>query len=141
MDFKNCLDKQKKIKDEFLEIDSIEEKYQKIISHGCSLPIFPDKYNQPENIVKGCQSILYLKTIIQNEKLKFFSGSDALISLGLASLLIYVYQNEPPKSVFKCPPFFLKEIGLLHILSVGRSNGLLSLYKKMQSDILQLINL
>jgi cysteine desulfuration protein SufE len=89
--------------------------------------------------VPGCQSLLYLKIECKEGLLSLQASSDALISAGLAQLLIQVYDGEPTEAVFKCPPLFLKEIGLLEALSPSRANGLKSLYKKLQNESLKFL--
>ncbi|NGX50583.1 MAG: Cysteine desulfuration protein SufE [Chlamydiae bacterium] len=138
MEFSSCLTKQDKLKEQFLSLNSQEKLYEKIISLGRALPPFPKEDEIEENRVKGCQSILYLKMTLNGGKMEIITSSDALISAGLAALLISVYQNEPPEAIFQCPPHFLKEIGILNALSPGRSNGLRSLYLHMQRSALLL---
>ena len=93
-----------------------------------------------DRLVQGCQSQLYLKVTCDNQLLDISTYSDALISSGLAYLISFVYSNEPPEAVFKCPPLFIKEIGLLTLLSPSRSNGLSQLYKKLQQETLKWIS-
>ncbi len=135
----SCLEKQAKIKEQFLALKTLEKRYEKIIALGRSLPPFPQEEKVEENRVKGCQSLLYLKMHLREGKLQIFCASDALISAGLAALLISVYQDEPPEAIFKYPPIFLKEMGILEALSPSRSNGLRSLHQKMQQDAVKLV--
>ena len=134
------VEKQIALKELFLGFSSSDEKYQKIIEMGRALPPLSPTARTPENLVRGCQSILYLETRFQDGLIYFQAGSEALISKGLAALLIHVYSGEPPESLFKHPPLFLQEIGLYQALSPSRSNGLLSLYKKMQQDAIKVLN-
>ena len=83
-----------------------------------------------ENLVAGCQSVLYLECTSRGGALYFNADSDALISKGLAALLVYLYSGEPASSLFTHPPQFLQGLGLQ--LSPARSNGLASLYAKMR---------
>jgi len=108
---------------------SPEQKYEKIIEMGRALPPLPDAARVPENLVQGCQSEMYLETTFRDGRVYFNADSEALISKGLAALLIAVYSGEPPEALINEPPLFLKELGLS--LSPARSNGLASLYRKM----------
>lgn len=130
--FESCLQKQKKIEEEFSLISDSEEKYIKIISYANLSKPYPKTYLKESNLVRGCQSKLYLYSEIISGKIYFFIESDALISKGMASLLVSVYDGEPPESLFKCPPTFLETIGLFSALSMNRSNGLKSLFDSMQ---------
>ena len=126
-------EKQHRLISIFLNL-SLEEKYEKIITMGRALPILPPSARSEKNLVRGCQSLLYLDTELRGDLIYFNADSEALISKGLAALLIEVYSGESPEALFKEPPFFLKEIGLHQALSPARSNGLASLFKKMQEE-------
>ena len=89
--------------------------------------------------VKGCQSTMYLYSQLIDGKVHFQSHTDALISAGLAALLLSVYNDESPHTILACPPRFLEEIGIGGILSPGRSNGLASLFQRMKQDALNFL--
>lgn len=125
-------EKQRNIKEIFYSL-SPEEKYEKIIEMGRALPPLPNSARVPENLVQGCQSVMYLETTFKDGLVFFKADSEALISKGLAALLIEVYSGQRPEALIQEPPVFLKDIGLN--LSPARSNGLASLYKKMISAI------
>jgi cysteine desulfuration protein SufE len=127
------LDKQEEIQKIFQTCPTPEQKYQKVIELGRALPPFDPSQKIEANLVHGCQSQMYLHTLYKEGRLYFNADSEALISKGLAAILITVYQGEAPASIISSPPTFLKEIGLLQALSPGRSNGLLSLYLHMKA--------
>ena len=139
MKLASCQKKQEKLKKQFLALNTMEERYEKIIEMGRMLPSFPKEEKKEENRVQGCQSLLYLKTTLHEENVDILVFSNALISSGLAALLVFVYQNESPIAILKYPPLFLKEIGILEALSPGRSNGLRSLYQKLRKNVVQFI--
>lgn len=134
----SATEKQQAIKEIFESFASPDVKYEKIIEMGKGLPPLPEAARIQENLVQGCQSILYLETTLKDGLIYFNADSDALISKGLAALLIYVYSGETPESLFKEPPLFLKEIGLHQALSPARSNGLASLYQTMKTHAIKL---
>ena len=134
MEFQSCLDKQDALKSAFSSLSTQEEKYHRVIEMGRETVQLPANEHLDEYIVQGCQSLLYLKVECIDHQLVLSTYSDALISSGLASILISIYQNEPPEAVFKCPPTVLKSIGLLSALSPSRANGLKSLFQKLQKD-------
>ncbi|PWU13238.1 MAG: SufE [Chlamydiae bacterium] len=135
--FESCLRKQTLAKKIFKTCVTPEEKYQKIIELGKNLPPYPSMNKTPEHLVKGCQSTMYLLSYFQKTKMYFEVYSEALISAGLAALLLSVYQEEPPEVILKCPPLFLEEIGLYAALSPSRSNGLSHLFLRMKQEALQ----
>ena len=134
MNFETCLYKQSTIKEMFSHCLTAEEKYKKIIELGQTLPSLDPIYHLPENLVEGCQSMMYLFTTCENGKMVFKIYSEALISKGLAGLLILIYEDETPETLLKCPPTVLSEIGIQQTLSPGRSNGLFNLYLKMKQQ-------
>ena len=136
MEFSSCLNKQEKLKAQFSSFKASDQKYHAIMEMGRKLEPLPSQYKTPANLVKGCQSNLYLKVSFENGVMHYIAASDALISAGLAALLIAAYQNEPPEAILKCPPLFLKEVGILESLSPSRSNGVRSLYLKMHEHAL-----
>ncbi len=137
MTFESCLQKQAAIKSIFAACLTPEARYQKIIELGRQLPAFNPDARLPANLVPGCQSVMYLEATLQNNLLFLNADSEALISKGLAALLIYVYSGETPDTVANCPPAFIQEIGLHNALSPTRSNGLASLYHKMRQEALK----
>jgi cysteine desulfuration protein SufE len=135
----NCLKKQQQLKDQFSKCTTPEEKYEKIIELGRGQKPIDPSYKTPENLVSGCQSSMYLHSFMDNDVIVFESESDALISAGLGVLLTSVYSHETPETILKCPPDYLKEIGLDTSLSPSRSNGLYSLHLKMKQDAMRLL--
>ncbi len=128
---------QESLKKLFLTFTSPQIKYEKIIEMGQDLPPFSPTSKIQDNLVEGCQSLLYLETYFVKGMVYFNADSEALISRGLAALLIKVYSGHLPEDLFKYPPYFIQEIGLPQILSPSRSNGLASLYLKMQREVLR----
>jgi len=120
-----------------LSLKTPEERYEQIITMGRELPPLPKEERIEENLVAGCQSILYCKLTLHKGKVHIYAASDALISSGLAALLCAIYQDEPPQAILQCPPLFLSEVGILESLSPNRSNGLSSLYQKISRDVIK----
>lgn len=139
MEYSECLAKQEQIKKKFSNFNSADEKYQHIIERGRNLPTMSEEDRIEKNRVRGCQSLLFLRVECIEGALRIAVHSDALISAGLAALLIEVYQGESPEAVIKCPPLFLREIGLLESLTPSRANGLKSLYQKLQEESLKFL--
>lgn len=137
--FENCLKKQNRIKEIFLACPSEEAKYEKIIAMGRQQKPLPAACKTPDYLVKGCQSQMYLHTYWAEDKIHFEAESDALISAGLASLLIEVYSGESPEVILKCPPTYLEELGISASLTPNRANGLYSVHLRMKQDALHLL--
>ena len=137
--FDSCLAKQRQVKQLFDGCSTPQQKYEKIIELGRALPPYPPEFKTPERLVKGCQSEMYLHTEHVSGKVRFQAHSEALISAGLAALLLAVYSDEPPHAILTCPPRFLDELGITGSLSPGRANGLASLFQRMKQDALKLL--
>ncbi len=118
----------------FSPLKTPEDKYNFLIDLGRKLPDYPAALKTPEHLVPGCQSQLYLATTVRDGKLWFQAHSDALISKGLAALLIWAYDGMSPENILKNPPVFLQELGILGSLSPSRSNGLAQIYRRMQQE-------
>ncbi|MEN9343264.1 MAG: cysteine desulfuration protein sufE [Chlamydiota bacterium] len=132
MDNSSFMAKQAHLKALFADCDTQDKIYLKIIELGKALPSFPEEQKLPHNLVKGCQSQMYLTVSVDKGKLQFRAYSDALISAGLAALLLALYNDEPPEVILSCPPTLLTDLNLQKSLSPGRSNGLASLFNKMK---------
>ncbi len=116
---------------------STEERYHFLMELGRRLPPFPNSLKTADRIVPGCQSTLYLHATLKEGCMVFEACADALISAGLAALLIAVYSGETPETVLKCPPDFIAELGLATSLSLNRSNGLAHIHLRMKQEALK----
>ena len=128
------LKKVEKIKNFFSSLKTPDERYRALMELGRSLPSFSPSLKTSQNLVRGCQSDLYLHASLRDGKIFFECFSDALISAGLAALLISAYSGEPPETLLECPPAFLLDLDLFASLSPGRSNGLAHIHLKMKQE-------
>ena len=85
-----------------------------------------------ENLVKGCQSKVWLTADMQGDTLTFAADSDAIITKGLVALMIRVLSGNKPEDIMHADLYFVDRIGLKEHLSPTRSNGLVSMIKKMK---------
>lgn len=114
-----------------------EERYDQVIALGRCLPSFQEDWKTESRRVEGCQSVLYLHSTWDGDRLQFYAYSEALISRGLAALLLHVYNGATPLEILALSPTFLSELGILSILSPSRSNGLAHMHTKIQQEALQ----
>lgn len=124
--------KSDELKKKFLSMGSMDARYSALIELGKALPPYPEELKTPDRVVHGCQSILHLHASLKGEKIFFEATSDALISAGLAALLLIVYNGETPETLLTCPPHFLTELGIIGQLSPNRSNGLAHIHLRMK---------
>lgn len=124
---------QDEIIEEFELFDDWEGKYEYIIDLGKKLPKLSDEHKNEDNIIKGCQSIVWLHAYKQDGKLHFEADSEAIIVKGLVSMLVKVMTNHTPEEILKSELNFIDKIGLASHLAQTRSNGLASMVKQMRS--------
>lgn len=125
-------EKIERLQKKFSMLDIPAEKYHLIIEFGKKLPPFDPKYKTEYYLVTGCQSQLYIHAALREGKIFFSGGTDALISAGLAALLIEAYSGETLETILMTPPHFLQELGIYSSLSPNRAQGLVHIYQKMK---------
>tara|TARA_B100001996_G_C18612581_1_gene574347 strand:+ start:211 stop:582 length:372 start_codon:yes stop_codon:yes gene_type:complete len=108
------------------------EKYEYIIDLGKNLPVIDTKFKTPENIIKGCQSKVWLHAENIDNKLIFTADSDALISRGIIALLVRVFSNQSANDIINARADFIEKIGLKEHLSQTRANGLSNMIKQIK---------
>lgn len=125
-------EKQDRIIRQFELLGDWPERYKYIIKLGQKLPPLDDEKKVEENLVRGCQSQVWLDTDLEEDKIIFKADSDAAITKGLVALLVNFYSGETPDTILKTDPEFIKKIGMQEHLSPTRSNGLASMVKQMK---------
>jgi len=124
---------QDEIIEEFAEFTEWMDKYQMLIDLGNELDGLDAEYKSEQNLIDGCQSRVWLQCDIKDGKLVFTADSDALITKGIIALLIRVVSGHTPKEILDTDLYFIERIGLHQHLSPTRSNGLLSMVKKIKA--------
>lgn len=125
---------QEEIKDEFsmFEDDNWDERYQYVIDLGKTLPLIDEKYKIEENIIKGCQSKVWVHGEMQDDKIVFTADSDAILTKGIIAILIRTFSNQNASDILEADTKFIDEIGLKDHLSPTRANGLVSMIKQIK---------
>ena len=123
---------QEEIIDEFNLFYDWMERYEYLIELGKSLPLIDDQYKIEENIIKGCQSKVWLYSKMNDSKINFTADSDAILTKGLVALLLRVFTNQTPKDILAADTIFIDKIGLKEHLSPTRANGLVSMLKQIK---------
>ncbi|MBO6622756.1 MAG: SufE family protein [Balneola sp.] len=123
---------QERIVKEFSLFEDWTERYKYIIKHGEKLEELPDEHRVEDNLVKGCQSQVWLSVDLEGDKLIFKADSDAAITKGLVSLVVRLYSDQTPEDILNTNPEFISKIGMQQHLSPTRANGLASMVKQMK---------
>ena len=125
-------EKQQEVIDEFSMFDDWMQRYEYMIELGKSLPLIDEKYKIEENLIKGCQSKVWVHAELEGDKLVFTADSDAIITKGIVAILIRVFSNQHPSEIIEADTAFIDEIGLKEHLSPTRANGLVSMIKQLK---------
>jgi cysteine desulfuration protein SufE len=123
---------QQDIIEEFAFFDDWMERYEYIIELGKTLAKIDEANKTADNLIKGCQSNVWLFAEKKKDKVFFTADSDAIITKGIIALLLRVYSNQTPEAILSTNPVFIDKIGLKENLSPTRANGLLSMIKQIK---------
>ncbi|MFD2892176.1 SufE family protein [Flavobacterium chuncheonense] len=123
---------QDEIVDEFSMFDDWMQRYEYIIELGKSLPLIAEEYKTEDNIIKGCQSKVWVHGENQEGNIVFTADSDAILTKGIIAILIRVFSNQSPQAILDANTDFIDEIGLKEHLSPTRANGLVSMIKQIK---------
>ena len=116
---------------DFKRFSDWEERYKHLIDLGKKMPSMAEAHKVSENLVKGCQSQVWLHAELKDGKIYFEADSDASIVKGIIALLVGVYSGSTPDEILTTKPTFLEDIGLREHLSMSRANGLNSMMKQI----------
>ena len=123
---------QEEIIDEFSMFDDWMQRYEYIIDLGKNLPLIQEEYKTDDNIIKGCQSKVWLKGEQNDDKIVFTADSDAILTKGIIAILIRVFSNQNAFDILAADTDFIDKIGLKEHLSPTRANGLVSMIKNIK---------
>ena len=123
---------QKDIIDNFLFFDDWTGKYEYIIELSKDLEFMSENLKSEDNLIKGCQSKVWLHAEMVNGKINFLADSEAIITKGIISILLNVFNNRKPQEILDSDMGFIEKIGLKEHLSPNRANGLSSMYKQIK---------
>ena len=119
--------------EEFGLFEDWADKYEYLIDLGKKLAPMPEEFKTEENVIKGCQSKVWLHAEKQGDQILFFADSEAIIVKGMISMLIRVLSNHTPAEIMQSDLYFIDQIGMSQHLAQTRSNGLLAMVKQMKN--------
>ena len=128
----NIKDIQQSIIAEFDMFEEWMEKYEYIIEIGKSLPLIDEQFKTEDNLIKGCQSRVWLHAKYKDGKIIYTADSDAIMTKGIVALLIRAFSKQKPQEIIEADTGFINQIGLKDQLSPTRANGLVSMVKQMK---------
>jgi len=124
---------QDEIIEEFEVLDDWMDKYQFLIDTGNSLEPLDEQYKQPQYLIEGCQSRVWLHADFTGGKVVLQAESDTVIVKGIVTLLVRVLSDRTPQEILDTDLYFIERIGLKEHLSPTRSNGLVSMVKQIRN--------
>ena len=125
-------DIQQNIIDEFDMFEEWMDKYGHIIDLGKSLPLIEEQYKTEDNLIKGCQSRVWLHAQHKDGKVIYTADSDAIMTKGIIALLVRAFSEQKAQDIVEAETGFINQIGLKEQLSPTRANGLVSMVKQMK---------
>ena len=128
----NIIEVQNEIVEEFSLFEDWMQRYEYMIELGKSIELIDPSNKVDSNLIKGCQSKLWLHAELKDDKLIFKADSEAIITKGIAAVLLRVFSNQTPKNIIEANLEFIDRIGLKEHLSPTRANGLLSMIKQIK---------
>ncbi len=123
---------QEEIIEEFAMFEDWMQRYEYMIDLGKTLPLIAAEFKTDDNIIKGCQSKVWVHAELKDSQLEFTADSDAIITKGIIAILIRVFSNQHPKDILASDTSFIDQIGLKEHLSPTRANGLVSMIKQIK---------
>jgi cysteine desulfuration protein SufE len=119
--------------EEFGLFEDWADKYEYLIDLGKKLLPMSESFKTEENVIKGCQSRVWLHAEKQGDLLVFHADSEAIIVKGMISMLIRVLSNHTPQEIIQADLYFIDQIGMSQHLAQTRSNGLVAMVKQMKN--------
>jgi cysteine desulfuration protein SufE len=129
---KSLQEVQAEVIEDFSMYDEWLDKYEYLIDLGRKLEAFPEELKTEDRLIKGCQSRVWLDTVVDGDRLHFRADSDAIITKGIISLLIGVYSGRTAREIADDDFSFVDRLGLRENLSPTRANGLASMIETLR---------
>lgn len=124
--------KQEQMVEDFQFLEDWEQKYGYLIDLGKELPGLPEDKKTDDNLIKGCQSKVWLDAEYRDGKLFFNADSDGILPKGIVAMLVQIYSGQPVKDIIDSDFDFISKIGLQEFLSPSRANGLMAMTKQLK---------
>tara|TARA_X000000368_G_scaffold165158_1_gene130301 strand:- start:264 stop:680 length:417 start_codon:yes stop_codon:yes gene_type:complete len=123
---------QENLIEDFSFFDDWTQKYEYMIELSKTLDKMDESLKNDENLIKGCQSKVWLNADFKDGKINFIADSEAIITKGIIAILLMVFNNKSPDEIIKSDVSFIEKIGLKEHLSPNRANGLYSMIKQIK---------
>lgn len=125
-------EKQQELVDEFAFLEDWEQRYEYLIDLGKQLKPIPEDKKTDDNLIKGCQSKVWIDAEFRDGKLFFNADSDGILPKGIVALLVSIYSGHSTEEILASDFEFISQIGLQEFLSPSRANGLMAMTKQIK---------
>ena len=123
---------QQNLIEDFSFFEDWTQRYEYMIELSKGLEKMDEQMKNDKNIIKGCQSKVWLHAELNEGKIKFLADSEAIITRGVIAILLTIFNNRTPKEIIESDTNFIEKIGLKEHLSPNRANGLYSMIKQIK---------
>ena len=123
---------QQNLIEDFSFFEDWTQRYEYMIELSKGLEKMDEQMKNDKNIIKGCQSKVWLHAEFNEGKIKFLADSEAIITRGIIAILLIIFNNRTPKEIIESDTNFIEKIGLKEHLSPNRANGLYSMIKQIK---------
>ena len=123
---------QQNLIEDFSFFEDWTQRYEYMIELSIGLEKMDEQMKNDKNIIKGCQSKVWLHAELNEGKIKFLADSEAIITRGIIAILLTIFNNRTPKEIIESDTNFIEQIGLKEHLSPNRANGLYSMIKQIK---------
>jgi len=131
---------QDRIIEEMSARDDLTDKYKYIIDMAKELAMPGEQLRSEENLIKGCQSSVWIKAECKDDKISLWGDSDSLITKGMIALLIRIFNNQPAEQIMRADLYFIHEAGLSAHLSPSRADGLAAIINHIKTSVEDTLN-
>jgi len=118
----------------FLEHESWEDRYMHIMDYGDGAEKMPSEYKTENNIIIGCQTRVWIHSVLEDGKMKIWADAEGKIIKGLVTVIVNIFNNQSPKEILASDCKFIEKMGFGQFLSVNRSNGVLLMVQRILED-------
>ena len=123
---------QQNLIEDFSFFEDWTQRYEYMIELSKGLEKMDEQMKNDKNIIKGCQSKVWLHAEFNEGKIKFLADSEAIITRGIIAILLTIFNNRTPQEIIESDTNFIEKIGLKEHLSPNRANGLYSMIKQIK---------
>ena len=123
---------QQNLIEDFSFFEDWTQRYEYMIELSKGLDKMDEQMKNDQNIIKGCQSKVWLHAELNEGKIKFLADSEAIITRGIIAILLTIFNNRTPNEIIESDTNFIEKIGLKEHLSPNRANGLYSMIKQIK---------